>query len=173
MGGRPHLTIGRGATSNLVFLFATEPGHPGDGRSGLRHDGPGAGAAFVREGHASGTIGLTAGEVGRFAPGSFVEVDPELLPGVYQFGVPDEVLSAGASEAMLVFRFEGAVVEPVEVSIVAYDPTEPTRIGMRCLEWEQRWSFLRQGLPRLAEMELALQREPEGGAADGGLGAER
>jgi hypothetical protein len=153
-------TVKAGSASKLLLLFARDAG--GAPRTGLQHDTPGAVAAYVREGEPRArAVTLAAAEVGAFKPGGFVAVDPELLPGVYQFGAPDEMLAGGAARVLLLLRFPGTAIEPVEIHLVGYDPQDAERLGMKGLENSSRHEFLRQALPRLTELELKLGEEAE------------
>jgi hypothetical protein len=118
--------------------------------------------AYLRSGNrAVQPIALRQGQADRHFPGGFREVDRHLLPGLYELGVPDAALEAGSPRVIVSLQAGGAVIDPVVVSLVAYDPLEPERIGMVCLEWPVRWRFLRQGLPKLTSMELDLQVNEE------------
>ena len=94
------------------------------------------------------------GAPGRWAAGSFAEVDPERMPGVYEFGAPDPLFAAGATRALLMLRFPGAVIDPVDVDLVAFDPQEPTRLGLTALGPEERIQALRGAFPRVTAREL-------------------
>jgi hypothetical protein len=94
------------------------------------------------------------GKLGEYKAGSFVEVDRELLPGIYQFGVPDEVLAAGADTVTLMLKFPRAVIEPISIHLVAYDPQDADRLGMASLGPEGRRAALRGAFPRLTAKEL-------------------
>jgi phosphohistidine swiveling domain-containing protein len=148
-------TIKAGTTSKLFLVFArdTEMGG-GEGKRGLAVRTPGARAAYVRDGSRATEISLIQGEVGRWSPGGFAEVDPDLMPGVYQLGAPDEMLAEGATRALLMLRFPGAEIDPVDVELVAFDPQDPVRMGMRALGPEARLEALRGAFPRLAGKEL-------------------
>jgi len=154
-------TVKAGTTSKSFFVHAVEP-ESGAARTGLTSDIPGASAAFVREGDAGPRqVTLVSGRVGGHVEGGLVEVDPDLLPGVYQFDAPDAMLADGSTQAILILRFPGAEIEPVEVQLVAYDPQDPKCIGMTQLGDERRHEFLRRALPRLTEQELALGEAAE------------
>jgi hypothetical protein len=156
-----HHTIKAGTTGRLLLLFLADAAS-GAGRVGLRHDSAGATAAFVREGEdRAHRIDLIEGTLGHHRPGAFVEVDSDLLPGVYQLGCPDEVLAPGATRALLMLSFPKVRGEPVEVALVAYDPQDSERIGVEGLADSRRHEFLRRALPRLTEMELAAGEEGE------------
>jgi hypothetical protein len=83
-----------------------------------------------------------------------VEVDPEAMPGLYQLGIPDEALAAGATHAIVRVSFEAAVVAPVHLDLVAYDPEDPYSIGIRELANIHRHAFLHGALPGLTEDSL-------------------
>jgi hypothetical protein len=156
----PHHTIRQGSRSRSILVYATDAVDPAMPRSGLVAEAAGAGAAAIRaDDEDPFEVRLTGNTIDSFIPGGWVEVDPERAPGVYRFGIPNAVLASGTPHAMIVFRFPGAVIDPVELSLVAYDPQERERIGMECQIWEERQAFLRKGLARLAELELKLQEE--------------
>jgi hypothetical protein len=160
MGAHPRLTVQAGARSRSLLVYAADAADPTRPKSGLLADASGVSAAAIRAGDRDPyPIRLTPGTVDSFVPGGWLEVDPGIAPGVYRFGVPNAVLAAGSWQVVLEFRFPGAKVDPVEIALVAFDPQEPERIGMQAQVWEERQAFLREGLPRLAEMELALQEE--------------
>lgn len=155
-------TIKAGSRSRILLFFAADSAHPAAGKTGLRYDGAGATAGYIREGEsAARPVTLGAGKLGQWAPGSLVEVDAALMPGVYQFGSPDELLAAGSTRAMLLLRFSGAQIAPIEVSLVAYDPQDSERIGVLSLANDKRHEFLRRAMPRLTEMDLALGEKVE------------
>jgi hypothetical protein len=156
-------TIKAGSTQKLLFVYASDEREPGIGKEGLANDVSTAIVAFAREGEsAAHRVSLTGGRLGEWSAGSFVEVDPDLMPGVYQLGLPDEMLAPGSTRAILCVRFPGALITPVEVSLVAFDPQDAERIGVWGLANHKRHEFLRRALPRLTEMELALGEEAEG-----------
>ncbi len=134
-------TVQWGSTGRSVLVYA----HDGGGR-GVAGLGSGAAAAYVREGEAAVPIPLGGGEL--------VEVDPELVPGVYRIDLPDALFAPGSPHALLVVGFEDAVADPIEFELVAYDPLDPSCIGMAQLGDRKRHEFLRRALPRFTEMEF-------------------
>ena len=145
-------TVKKGTTAKLLLLYARDPADRRTGKTGLRHDAPGVSAAYVREEESQArSIPLTQGTLGVHQAGGFAEVDPDLMPGVYQFGVPDELLAGDADTAMLLLRFPGAVVDPVEINLVAYDPQDEERLGMTAIGRDGRIAALRGAFPRLAK----------------------
>lgn len=157
-----HYTIRAGTTSKLLLFHAVDANDPSAGRTGLTHDSARSTAAYFREGDsAARRLPLTAGRLGEWAPGALTEVDPDLMPGAYQLGAPDEMLAKGSTRVLLSLRFDGALVKPVEISLVAYDPQDAERMGVWGLANSKRHEFLRQALPRFTEMELALGEQAE------------
>lgn len=149
-------TIQRGTTHRNVLVMATGPdGRPATGVDDVR-------CGFVRDDAAKGAIPIVAAAPGEWVSGGLVELDANLAPGVYQFGVPDEVLTAGATRAAVVFRARDVVFEPLDFDIVAFDPQEPERIGMESLAFESRLRCLTTAFPRLAvEERRRLEAERE------------
>jgi hypothetical protein len=145
-------TIKAGTRSKLVLVYARD--EAGGAITGLSANGTGA-AAYIRAGQPKATaVHLREGKIGEWSEGSFVEVDRELLPGVYQFGAPDELLAEGSTRAILSIRFPGAVIDPVEIDLVRFDPQDPIRLGMTALGPEGRIRALRAAFPRIARKEI-------------------
>lgn len=158
-----HHTIKAGATRQLLFVYAGHERAPEGAKTGLEGRVDLATAAFVREGESSvHRTTLIRGRLGEWSPGSFAEVDAEVMSGVYQVGLPDEMLAKGSTRVMLCLRFPDAVIEPIDISLVAFDPQDAERIGVEGLANATRHEFLRRALPRLTEMELALGEPLEG-----------
>ena len=147
-------TIRSGTTSKRLLVYLGDANGPG-GALGLRHDSPGASVAYVRDDEtAARPVVLRPPNGERHVPGAFIEVDPALVPGVYRFDVPDAVLAPGATRVVLVFRFPGAITQPVEIDLVAYDAQDPVRLGMGAISPEARIEALRGAFPRLTRREL-------------------
>ena len=145
----------KGTRSKILLVYALDAADMRSGKTGLSSRTADSSAAYIREGeaHARG-IPLIEGKPGEHRPGSFVEIDSKLLPGVYQFGVPDEMLAAGAETATLMLKFPGTVIEPISIHLVAYDPQDADRLGMAALGPEGRRAALRGAFPRLTAREL-------------------
>ncbi len=151
--------VKKGTTSRMILVEAREASPGRAPMPGLRHDTPGASAAYLREGAANAQrIALIAGILGQYAPCGFVEVERDLMPGIYQLGVPDAVFEPGADTAILIVSFPGARIEPIEISLVAYDPQDAQRLGMSSLGPEGRIAALRGAFPRLTARELVEDR---------------
>ena len=154
-------TMKAGTKSKLLLVYATSIDST-SGKTGLAKNLSAASAAYMREGaSAACRVPIIEGHVGEWGSGALAEVDPELLPGVYQLGAPDEMLAEGSARAVLLIRFPATVIKPVEINLVAYDPQDAERIGVWSLAGHKRHEFLRQALPRFTEMELALGEQAE------------
>ena len=154
-------TMKAGTKSKLLLVYATSAENA-SGKTGLVRNLSAGSAAYIREGDsAARRIPMVQGGVGKWGSGAIAEVDPDLLPGVYQFGAPDEMIAEGSARAVLLIRFPDAMVKPVEINLVAYDPQDAERIGVWSLAGHKRHEFLRQALPRFTEMELALGEQAE------------
>jgi hypothetical protein len=150
-----------GTKSKLLLVYATAA-EGTSGKTGLARNLAAASAAYIREGDSTARqVPIVEGRVGQWESGGLAEVDPELLPGLYQFGAPDETIAEGSARAVLLIRFPDAVIKPVEIHLVAYDPQDAERIGVWSLAGHKRHEFLRQALPRFTEMELALGEQAE------------
>ena len=87
----------KGTTSKILVVYALDAADMRSGKTGLNSRTPDSSAAYIREGEAQvRRIPLIEGKLGEHRAGSFVEIDSKLLPGVYQFGVPDEMLAGRA-----------------------------------------------------------------------------
>jgi hypothetical protein len=145
----------KGTTSKILVVYALDAADIRLGKTDLSARTPEASAAYIREGEAQvQQIALVEGKLGEHRAGSFVEVDRKLLPGAYQFGVPDEMLAAGAETVTLMLKFPEAVIEPISIHLVAYDPQDADRLGMSALGPEGRRAALRGAFPRLTAKEL-------------------
>ncbi|HEX9410747.1 MAG TPA: hypothetical protein VF986_03510 [Actinomycetota bacterium] len=148
-------TIRHGSTGRVLMLQALRI--EGGPAMGLLHDSPGATAAFVREGEPPVSVALAPGSREHHVPGGFLEIDRALLPGVYAFGAPDQLLAPGSPHAVLMIRFDEALIETVEIELVAFDPLDPVRLGMDSLSPEWRVRALQGAFPKLAAEEMEGQ----------------
>ena len=150
----------KGTTSKILLVHALDATDLRSGKTGLSSRSPDSSAAYIREGEAHVRRTLSSGgSWANIEPGALLKVDRNLLPGVYQFGVPDEMLAAGAETVTLMLKFPGAVIEPISVHLVAYDPQDADRLGMSALGPEGRRAALRGAFPRLTAKNLATPDE--------------
>ena len=155
-------TVQAGATENSVFVLARGP----EGAPVVGLTAADVSAGYVRTRGDAVAIVVQPGAAGAWVAGGFREVDADLLPGVYEFGVPDDVIEAGATEAILVVRADTAQIAPVKFNLVAYDPQDAWSLGMTQLQDYKRHQVLRRALPRFTEMELELGLQGEQHLAD-------
>src|SRR5262249_49102868 len=148
-------TLKKGTTSKILLVYALDAAEMRLGKTGLNSQTAESCAAYIREGEAQvQRIPLIEGKLGEHRAGSFVEVDSKSLPGIYQFGVPDEMLAAGAETVTLMLKFPAAIIEPISIHLVAYNPQDADRLGMLALGPEGRRAALRGAFPRLTAKEL-------------------
>ncbi len=111
-------TMKAGTKSKLLLVYATSADST-SGKTGLARNVSAGSAAYIREGEsAARRVPIVEGRVGEWGSGAFAEVDSELLPGVYQFGAPDEMIAEGSARAVLLIRFPDTVIKPVEINLV-------------------------------------------------------
>lgn len=144
----------KGSTHKLILIHIREA-NSGAGKTGLAPTTAGAGAAYLREGDREARkIPLVLSRVGEFIPGGLAEVDAQLMPGVYQLGLPDAALEGGADSVIVSLRFPSTTADPVHISLVAYDPQDEGQMGMSALTPQGRITALRGAFPRVAAKEL-------------------
>lgn len=125
----------------LMFIDANDD--HGRGMIGLNHQSLGIQATFIREGDAApSSIELASAVVGRFTRGGFVEIDPERMPGLYEFHPPDEVLAGGSDSAVVMISLPEARPLVITIDLVGYDPHDSERLGLSCLSQESRHACL-------------------------------
>jgi hypothetical protein len=124
-------TVKAGTTSLILMVeMRNTVGQP---LTGLTHEG--VTALYTRDGSAAApsTVALSAGELGTWSSGGWVEVDPVNFPGLYQFGVPNAAIAAGARGVRLRFTATGAWPRTVGVQLVSYNPADGVRLGLTAL----------------------------------------
>jgi hypothetical protein len=155
--------ITAGSTGRFLLVNARDADHPGRPMTGLAFDAAGGMAAYVRDTEAGAVrFDLSAPPGNGHRAGAWQEVDAELAPGVYRVAVPDGMLARGATRAVLVVRFPGAAIDPVDVDLVAYDPLDPVRLGMSAISPEARIEALRGAFPRVTARELLEEQAKAG-----------
>lgn len=149
------LTYRWGSTSNLLWVSMRDAEDPRRPRTGLTHDAAGTSVAFVRDDALAPTpVGLRPAKLGRYTAGGFTEADASSMPGLYEFGAPDEAFLEGSSQTLLIFRFPGAAAEAVRIDLVAHDPWDPITVGIAGLGDRRRHAFLRGAMPGATEASL-------------------
>ncbi len=156
--------ITAGSTGRHLLIEARDADDPSRPKTGLAAaTSPASSAAYVRdtEGRAV-AFDLTPATALEHRPGSWQEVDATLAPGIYRLAVPDDMLARGATRAVVVVRFPGAAIDPVDVDLVAYDPLDPVRLGMGAISPEARIEALRGAFPRVTARELLEEQAKAG-----------
>jgi len=155
-------TVQQGTAGHTLFVFAIDD----DTRPAAYVDLTALQVAYVRTAQPPVAVSMAPTDVRPLGPGQIAEVDADLLPGVYEVGLPDAMLAEGATEAVLSIHAPGVRFDPVKFNLVAYDPQDAWSLGMTQLQDYKRHQVLRQALPRFTEMELALGKDNEQRLAD-------
>lgn len=114
------LALQPGTTSKLLRIFVLDgSATDGSGLTGLAWNTSGLAWYYIREGAASATqVTLATMTVGTWASGGFKEIDSTNLPGVYEIGVPNAALAAGAnSVAMMLQGATDMAPVPIEIQL--------------------------------------------------------
>lgn len=140
------LKAGETNLSVFVFLRDSSVSYP-KGLTGLTHSSSSLVAYGMREGGgAPVVITLSAGTLGVYSSGGFVEVSASNMPGLYQFGVPNDLIRTGASVASLIIKGATNLADYHQVfslwtnlpsdnyTIVSSSDTMRTKVGMVRLE---------------------------------------
>ena len=148
------LTI-RQNTQAQTLRFLLVDDEYGRGRTGLKLDS-GIQVVYIRDNQDRPVaIDLAPGEGDAVPPGCFREIDPDTMPGLYELGLPDAVLTEGARAATLMVRAPGTRLLVIHIDLVAYDPYDGYRLGLDCLTREARHAVIatafREVVPEIVE----------------------
>lgn len=124
-------TLLKGSTSVILTVdMRLLDGAPATGLAAT-----GVTCAYLREGSAAAGVAvvLAAGVAGVYGSGHWVETDPSGLPGVYQLGIPDAALAAGARSVLLRLSATGCFARTVQVRLTATNPDDGVRQGLTAL----------------------------------------
>lgn len=131
------LSLLGGTTSKLLRIFIQNNSvTTGAGLSGLVFNTAGLTAYYIREGAASTTaISLATQTLGTWATGGFIAVDPTNMPGVYELGIPNAAIAAGA-KSVIVFLQGATNMAPIllEIELTAVDNQNATSFGLTDLD---------------------------------------
>lgn len=123
------LSLKAGTTSKLVDVFIQDSSSSvGAGLTGLAFGTASLTAYYYREGAASAVlISLLTMTLGTWTTAGFIVVDGTNMPGVYQIGLPDAALAAGAKSVVVMLK-GAANMAPVvlEIELTAVDNQSAT-----------------------------------------------
>lgn len=124
------LQIKRGTTSILqkVVISTTS----GTGLTGLTSATSGLTAYYIRDGdNATTAITLSAGTLGTWSSGGFVEVDATHMPGAYELGIPNAALSGTGRGVVIWLRGASGMADcPLEIEIDSVDNQDAAAYGL-------------------------------------------
>jgi hypothetical protein len=90
-------------------------------------------------------------------------MNAQLMPGLYELGLPDELCAEGANRATVMIRAPGAIPQVIYIDLVGYDPYDRDRLGLDCLSREARHEVIsrafREVVPEIVE-EFRHNAEP-------------
>ena len=125
--------IHQGEQSRLPRFVITNSS-TGSGLTGLTYNSSGLTAYYVREGDNSTTaIALSAGTLGTWSSGGFVEVDSVHMPGLYELGIPNAVLASGKSTVIWLRGAANMLDCPLNVELDQANYNDAQRLGLSSL----------------------------------------
>lgn len=125
----PKVSIKAGTTSYLTSVFIQDSSSTvGAGLTGLVYNTAGLTAYYYRKGAgASVAITLATMTLGTWATGGFIVMDGTNMPGVYQIGLPDAAVAAGATTVIVYLKGAANMVPTVlEIELTAVDNQSAT-----------------------------------------------
>ncbi len=131
------LSILKGTTSKLLDIFIQDSSSAvGAGLTGLVYNSGSLTAYYYREGaNAAVAITLATMTLGTWATGGLIVVDGTNMPGLYQLGIPDAALAAGAKSVVVMLK--GATnMAPVllEIELTAVDNQDSASFGLTAVK---------------------------------------
>lgn len=126
------LSILAGTTSKTIKVFIqNNTVTTGAGLTGLVFNTSGLTAYYIREGASSTTsITLATATLGTWATGGFIVVDGTNMPGMYELGIPNLALAAGAKSVVLYLQGAASMFcPPIEIELTAVD-NQSTAFGL-------------------------------------------
>jgi|SRR6185437_2637219 len=130
------LHVGTRSKSARIWIQDCTVGFPlpPAGLTGLTHASSGLKWGYFRDGDtAAGTVSLVAGTLGTYVSGGFVEVDAANMPGMYEVGVPDVILSVAGSAQIQIWGAAKMCPILVEFELDAINYQDGRRLGMTAL----------------------------------------
>lgn len=164
------LKLYRSTTSKRARIFIQDAtSTTGAGLTGLVYNSAGLVWYYLREGdNAPIQVTLSSATLGAYTSGGFKEVSSTLFPGVYEIGIPDAALSAGASVQMMLFGATNMVPKPIEIELDAVNYQSATAFvtGVNSLAPPANWNtdvvqtgdaYARLGAPSGASISADIQ----------------
>jgi hypothetical protein len=121
------MSVLRGTTGYIATVFIQDSSKTdGSGLTGLTASSSGLMAGYRSQGHAGGfaEFTLSAGTLGTWSAGGFVEVDPTNAPGVYEIGIPNAALATGAYGDIFLRGAANMVPLADKIELVGYNPQD-------------------------------------------------
>lgn len=117
------LALKQGSTNKLMRLFIQDSTRTdGGGLSGLAYNSTALAACYIREGDATTTpIALVTMTVGTWVSGGFKEIDAVNMPGLYELGLPNGMLSSGSSVVVMLKGATNMVPVVAEIELDGFD----------------------------------------------------
>jgi len=130
------LKIKRGTTSKIVRLFLQDSSKSdGSGLTGLLFNSAGLSLYYIKEGSSTPTqVTLATMTVGTWVSGGFKEIDATNMPGWYEVGLPDAMLSTGNSVSGHLKGATNLVATPFEIELDAVDYQDAAGFGLSRLD---------------------------------------
>lgn len=123
------LSLKAGTTSKDVNILIQDSSvSTGAGKTGIAYNTSGLTAYYHRQGaNATVAISLATKTLGTWATGGFVEVDSSHMPGLYELGIPDAALAAGATWVVIMLLGVSNMAPVVlEIELTATDNQNAT-----------------------------------------------
>ncbi len=126
------LKLKTATTSKRIRIYIQDStSTTGGGLTGLVYNSAGLTCYYFRDGDTSATaVSLVTATLGTFTSGGFKEVSAANMPGVYEIGIPNAVLSVGGSAQMVLKGATNMVPRPVEIELDAVDYQDATAFGL-------------------------------------------
>lgn len=136
----PKISIVAGTTSKLVdILLRDNTSTKGAGVTGITSASTNLTAYYYREGAATPVaITIASMTLGTWATGGFIVMDGTNMPGMYQLGIPNLALAAGA-KSVVIYIWEKTTtalnLAPciLEIELTAWDNQDAVHGGLTCL----------------------------------------
>jgi hypothetical protein len=139
------ISIKAGTTSKLLDVFIQDSSSTvGAGLTGLAFGTGSLTAYYYREGAASATlISLLTMTLGTWTTCGFIVIDGTNMPGMYQLGIPDAAIAAGAKSCVVMLKGAANMAPLVlEIELTAVDNQSATAFitGVNSLAPPANWN---------------------------------